>query len=365
MRQWKKRGVVLAAVLSLAAATLTGCGNVNPEETLVTVGEEKVTYGVVNYFARMQQAQYESYYASMLGTTAEEFWKKESPSTGSTDTEDSDQEDSDQKDSGTKTYEDTIKEGILDDIEELYLIKQHAEEYGAELTEEEKSAIEEAAKQFVADNDQETRDAVSGDEKYVKEYLTLIAIERKMEPLMTADVSEEVSDEEAAQKAMEYIYVTYTKKDEDGNSVSMSDEEKADIKTSVQTAVEELKSGEKKLADVAESFSVSVQTATFDADSYSPNSDLVKAADALAKEGDVTDLVETDNGIYVGVLTSLLDRDATDQEKTSIVTQRKNEQFTALVKQWKEETEITVDEKLWKKIDFQKLGVTVKTTAAE
>lgn len=346
MKQWKKRGIVMATVFSLAAASLAGCaGNVNPEETLVTVGDTEVSYGVVNYYARLQQAQYESYYASMLGTTGEAFWS--------------------QAGSDGKNYADTIKEGVMEDIQELYLIKQHAAEYGAELTEEEKTSIEETAKQFVSENSQEERDAVSGDEKYVKEYLTLLTIEKKMDPLMTADVDEEVSDEEAAQKAMDYIYVSYSTKDADGNSVDMSDEEKAALKADVQTALDELKAGKAEFAVVAAALGETVQTATFDAESYSPNSDLVAAADALAAVGDVTELVETDNGIYVARLTSLLDRDATDSKKESIVEQRKNEQFESLLEQWKEETEITVNEKLWKKIDFRKLGVTVKQSETE
>ena len=91
MKQWKKRGIVMATVFSLAAASLAGCaGNVNPEETLVTVGDTEVSYGVVNYYARLQQAQYESYYASMLGTTGEAFWS--------------------QAGSDGKNYADTIKE---------------------------------------------------------------------------------------------------------------------------------------------------------------------------------------------------------------------------------------------------------------
>ena len=346
MKQWKKRGIVMATVFSLAAASLAGCaGNVNPEETLVTVGDTEVSYGVVNYYARLQQAQYESYYASMLGTTGEAFWS--------------------QAGSDGKNYADTIKEGVMEDIQELYLIKQHAAEYGAELTEEEKTSIEETAKQFVSDNSQEERDAVSGDEKYVKEYLTLLTIEKKMDPLMTADVDEEVSDEEAAQKAMDYIYVSYSTKDADGNSVDMSDEEKAALKADVQTALDALKAGKAEFAVVAAALGETVQTATFDAESYSPNSDLVAAADALAAVGDVTELVETDNGIYVARLTSLLDRDATDSKKEAIVEQRKNEQFESLLEQWKEETEITVNEKLWKKIDFRKLGVTVKQSETE
>ncbi len=69
-----------------------------------------------------------------------------------------------------------------------------------------------------------------------------------------------------------------------------------------------------------------VQTATFDSESTSPTADLVKAADAL-EEGDVTGIVESDNGIYVAKLTSNLDREATDAKKESIVEERKQEQY--------------------------------------
>lgn len=347
MKQWRKRGIVLVAAFSLAVASLAGCGATDPEETVLTVGEEQVPFGVVNYFSRMQQARYESYYAAMMGMTGEAFWEQDT--TGA--------------DSKKQSYEEMVKEGVMGDMQQLYLIRQHAEEYGVTLSEEEETAIEEAAKQFVSDNAQEARDVVSGEEKYVKEYLTLMAIENKMAPKMMEGVDEDVSDEEAAQKAMEYIYVAYSKQDESGNSVDLSDEEKESLKEDVKKAMDDVKAEKATFAEAAEELGVSVQTATFDKDSYAPNADLVKAADALEKEGDYTDLVEIDRGIYVGHLTSLLDREATDTKKASVVEQRKNEQFSDLVDTWKEETEITVNEGLWKKVSFTKQGVTIKDTA--
>ena len=51
---------------------------------------------------------------------------------------------------------------------------------------------------------------------------------------MQEGVNEEVSDEEAAQKAMQYLFFSYTTTDEEGNSVDLSDEEKATQKTNAQ-----------------------------------------------------------------------------------------------------------------------------------
>lgn len=77
MGQWKKRLTIMAAVGALAVTSLTGCGSVDNDEAVATVGEEKITYGVANFYARMEQAQYETYYASWMGTTGEELWAQE------------------------------------------------------------------------------------------------------------------------------------------------------------------------------------------------------------------------------------------------------------------------------------------------
>ena len=113
---------------------------------------------------------------------------------------------------------------------------------------------------------------------------------------------------------------------------------------------------------VASAAGLTAQTATFDSESTSPDKDLIAAADALTNEGDVTDIIETGNGIYIAKLTSLLDREATDSKKESIVSERKQEQYDSLLEQWKKDTKIKEEEKVWKKISFEKQGVTIKTS---
>lgn len=55
-----KRLAVLAVAGTLTATSLTGCGTINTDETVATVGDEKITLGVANFYARLQQAQYEN-----------------------------------------------------------------------------------------------------------------------------------------------------------------------------------------------------------------------------------------------------------------------------------------------------------------
>ena len=341
MKQSVKRMAVLTAAGALALTSLTGCTSFDNDDAVATVGKEEIPAGVANFYARMQQAQYETYYAPMMGTTGEALWQQEMEE--------------------GKTYEESTKETLLLNLENLYLIRQHAEEYEVALTEEDTKAIEEAAKKFDEDNALEEKEAVSGYKKYIEEYLELVTIQSRMDPKMKEGVNEEVSDEEAAQKSMKYVYFPYSTTDADGNTKDLTEDEKKELKKTAQTFADTLKVSETKDIDaLAQKGGYEVKTTTLDSESTAPNADLVKALDALTTEGDVTDVIESDYGIYVGKLTSLLDREATDTEKTNIVAQRKQEQYDSLLADWRKETEITENKKVWNKIDFEKQGVTAK-----
>lgn len=342
MNQWKKRVTALGLAGMLAVTGLTGCGSMNNDDVVATVGESEIKLGVANFYARMQQAQYETYYAGMMGTTGEELWAKETDG---------------------KTYEQSVKSDMIKSLENMYILEQHASEYDVVLSEDGKKAIDKAAEEFDENNALEDKEAVSGYNKYVKKVLELITIQSKMEDAMTADVDTEVSDDEAAQKAMKYVFYSYTK-DENDSTSTMSETEKTEVKKKATDFAEKLKNSDTKDIDaVASEAGMEVQTATFDSESTSPNADLVKAADALTAEGDVTDAIETDSGIYVAKVTSFLDRTATDAKKQSIVEERKKDQYDDLLKKWRKKTDINLNKRVWKKVDFQKQGVTVKDTS--
>ena len=343
MNQWKKRVTALGLAGMLAVTGLTGCGSMNNDDVVATVGESEIKLGVANFYARMQQAQYETYYAGMMGTTGEELWAKETDG---------------------KTYEQSVKSNMIKSLENMYILEQHASEYDVALSEDEKKAIDKAAEEFDENNALEDKEAVSGYNKYVKKVLELLTIQSKMEDVMTADVDTEVSDDEAAQKSMKYVFYSYTK-DENDSTSTMSEIEKTEAKQKATDFAEKLKNSDTKDIDaVANEAGMEVQTATFDSESTSPNADLVKAADALTAEGDVTDAIETDSGIYVAKVTSFLNRTATDAKKQSIVEERKQDQYDAFLKKWRKKTNIDLNKRVWKKVDFQKQGVTVKDTSS-
>ncbi len=346
MVRFGKKAAVVTAAGVLAAMSATGCSSsLNPDAVVATVGDEDISLGVANFYTRMTQGEYETYYASMMGTTAEDMWTQEVDEQGT-------------------TMEEQLKDNIMQSLQNMYLMSQHASDYDIALTDEEEQAISDAADQFVADNTEEVRNTVSGNKEDVQKVLELVTIQSRMTEAMQEGVDEEVSDEEAAQKSMDYVLFSYTTTDDSGNSTEMTDEEKENLAATAQEFTNQVKNGT-DMADAAEADGVEVQTATFDSESTTPDADLIAAADALENEGDVTDPVETDSGIYVARLTSLLDRDATDTEKETIVEQRRQDQYNSLLEEWRDAAEIDVNERNWNKIDFTYQGITIVTPEEE
>lgn len=336
----KKKAVMLVMAAMLAAASVTGCSSFDGDAAAITVGDKKVTADEANFYARYTQAQYETYYGSYMG---EDMWNTEA--------------------SEGKVYEEAVKAGIQEDMERMILFEQHMKDYDVTLTDAEKEVIKKSAATFAEDNGLENKEKVSGDDKTVKRVLTLLAIRSKVQSAIEAGADTEVSDEEAAQKSMQYVLFSYTKTGEDGKSSELTDEEKKALKESAGTFAADAKGG-KDFAALAQENSLEVQTATFDAESTAPDADLVKAADAL-QVNETTEVIETDAGCYVAKVTSLLDADATNKKKEEIVSKRKSDLVDDTCKKWKKDMKVDVKESVWDKIDFSELSVTMKLEETE
>lgn len=336
----KKRAVVLAMAGMLAVTSLAGCSSMKDNQTAMVVGKEKITADVANFYARYTQAQYETYYGAYLG---EDMWNSEAVE--------------------GLVYEESVKASIQEDLGEMILFEQHMKDYDVTLTDAEKEVIEKSAGKFAEDNGLESKEKVSGNEEAVKRVLTLMAIQSKMTSKIEAEADTEVTDEEAAQKSMQYVLFSYSKTDENGQSADLTDEEKAALKKDAQAMAKEAKAG-KDFAKLAKTKSVEVQTVTFDAESTAPDADLVKAADAL-KKGEVTDVIETEAGCYVAKVTNLMDKKATENKKKEIVKKRKSDLVEKTVEDWKEKTDIDIKQGVWEKIDFSDLRVTMKLEETE
>lgn len=328
---------VLAAVLSVSL--LTGCGGIKADQTVMKVGDEDVSMGLANFSARYQQAMYESYYG-----ISEDSWNQNI----------------DEK----STYEDNVKDEIIKLLQNMILERQHADDFDAALTDEEKEAAKTAAEAFMKANDSKAEEVTTASKETVQEYLELMTIQHKVEEAIKATVKkEDITDKEAAQKKMTYVYFAASTTDEAGNVTMLEGDEKEAVKESA----EEFAKGAAEAEDFsayADEEGYTAEEATFDVAAETPDLKLCQAADKL-EVGGVTEAVEGETGYYVAQLTSDLDRAATDAKKTELYTQKQEEAVEDQLKAWKKDTKIKVYKNRWKKVDFVKQGVTFKQEEAE
>ncbi len=340
----KKRWIMIAAAMMLCTTSLAGCSSLKADDVIVTVNDSSMTADVANFYARYTQAQYEAYYGAYMG---DNMWDTEAEE--------------------GKTYEDSVKDSVLEQLEKMLVLEQHMGDYNVSLTDGEKELITKTAKEFDDDNLLESKEKLMTDTDTVERILTLMAIEQKMSDEIKKDADTNVSDEEANQKKMDYVFFSYTEDDaeEDGEDTDSSDEpteeDKAEVKKAAEEFAESAKEDSKDFSEIAQEQGLEVQSATFDAESQSPHEDLIQAADVL-KKNEVTDAVEAENGYYVAKVTSLSDKDATESKKQEIITERENELYSEVTDGWLDEAEIKVEKKAWKKIDFSDLGITMKQT---
>ncbi len=132
----------------------------------------------------------------------------------------------------------------METIEQQLILEKHMDEYKVTISDEEKAQITEAAKEFLETNDEKVLDAMTASQETIERMLTLTLIQSKMQKAIIADVDTEVSDEEAAQKTIQYVlFSTADSTDEEGNTVTLTDEEKTAMKEQAQQVLDAVKGG--------------------------------------------------------------------------------------------------------------------------
>ncbi len=349
----RRKGIaVLVSALALAVS-LTGCGKqevLDGTETAATLDDTtNMTLGEFNLMLRYQEAQMETYYGAMFGTS--NIYAQDMSGTG-------------------EIYGETAKDSLVTQFEEMYVLEAEAPNYGVELTDEEKAAITEAAEQFISDNTEKTLNALGADQTSVERLLTLATIQEKMYDALTADVDTEVSDEEAAQKRIAYVYLSTagTETDEEGNIIDLTDEEKEAVKAELQAVLDSVSDSVDLSAAVdaanenrEEDDQLTVSEVTYGADSVSPAEEVRAAADAL-QDGETAPVVETESGYYGVQMISTFDEEATETEKENIVLDRRNAMYEEKYSALKEQHTFTTVESALDKLVFER-AYTLETSA--
>ena len=340
--------------ITLGAASLTGCGQgkvIDGTAEAIVVNDESVNLGVANFMIRYQQAMMVSYY-TMFGQDTSRIW----------DT---------QAEEGT--YGESFKKDMLESIQKLYLLKEHAKDYDVVLSEDEIAKADAAADEFIAANDESVLKSLGVTKEDISTVLQLYTYQNKMYDPMVADTDTEVSDDEAAQTSITYVRVSTqgTETDADGNTVDLTDEEKAAKKDQAQQVQDQILASEDAAeADVNAIAQGIDENLSASARSYGSDDttldEVLKTAAADLKDGEVNpEVLEGSDGYYVLRLDKTFDEEKTEQKKQEIVNQRKQERYNEILQGWFDEAK-TSTTKAWDEIEVKDAeAYTLKQAASE
>ena len=342
MKLKKLAALILSGALCLTA--LTGCG-AKAEDTIATLGNENVTYGVANFLVKYQKATVDDMYSMYAGYYGvESLWDMDMSGSGS-------------------TTEEEFKASAMDLLHDMYTLKAHMADYGVELTAEDEAAIAEAANAFLAANTEEAIKEFGATEEIVTELLTLYTIQGKMYDAIIADTDREVSDEEANMRGYSMIQIDLTGKyDESYNWVAYTEDEVAAIK---KTALNmELDIDAEGMEKVAAKNGYSVTTDAYGKNDTALDENVKKTLDALT-EGEVSGMIETENAIYFLRLDAETDEAATEQNRASIISERELALYEETIVKLQENDGWKINDSVVDKIEFHNIFTQVKETESE
>ncbi|MBR3397720.1 MAG: hypothetical protein IKG70_07770 [Lachnospiraceae bacterium] len=362
---FRKSAAVILAVL-MTAIMIAGCGKVNSADAALVINGETINAGTASTYLRYQQAATNTmmkYYGLIDEETA--YW--DNPAQG--DVSDT----SSTSAQSSKTYGESFRDDVRDSIVNMAVIRQHADEFGFSLSEEQKQKITETAAQFISDNGS-VANWIGADQQSVENMLSLIAHQLLMRDLIIADTDREVSDEEAAQSTIVYARLSRTTPaDYEGTDEEYAEEARSNVEelisrltsgsedqaaedpaaenqedsAAADTDTEEVSDTDAVSAiatEINESFSVS--SASFGDDDTILDDAVKEAAKTLADGETYASVIETEDYLYAVKMIQVFDAAASDAHRLSIISSRENENYNNKVDAWVAEAQVT-EEKAW------------------
>lgn len=239
---------------------------------------------------------------------------------------------------GEDSLEDYVKSVTIDELSRIYCMEQIAKQQGITLNSEENKIIREMAKEYY--------NSLTGDEiqfmdiskEQLEEFYSRYALAHKLYDSMTEGVSTEVSDDDARVIRMDQIYVT--------------DQEKA------AEAAQKLKDGTDFMA-VAGSYN---EASAFEL--TAARGTLPQEVEQVAFEmddGQVSDIIETEDGFYLIKCISKFEEELTEANKAVIQVQREQEQFDNAYSSFIEASEFELNGEIWANVHFEESGSAIET----
>lgn len=314
----------------LDAEAIKKATGLDPKAVVMTIGEDEITMQEAYFFVKWQQAMYQSFAS---GTYGEEWYAVDAFGEG-------------------VTFQDSIKEQAVAQLEGLYITKQHMADYGVEVTAEDQTAIDEAVKKFMESNTQDALNAMMADEELITRVLTNYCIYNKMYNAMVEGVDTSVSAEEARQKTYSYIYQALTTTDDNGNTVDMSASDQNKYYAVFESIAEDAKANALDFDTIVEKAGYKPASHSFGANDEDGYQDINGIADKMAVNS-VSDVIVVDGGLFLIKVDDVNDEEATQTARKTMAEKKLSTAYEEKYKEIAGDTEAKVDEELWSKVTLE------------
>lgn len=330
----KKRILALSLVLMMALMVFAGCKkevvveDLDYDAVVMTIGENEITLREMYFMLKWNQSTYQAMASAQFG----DDWYEQDLT-------------------GEGPFGDYIKENIVTQMEEMYILCSNAEKYNVSLTEEELAEIETVVSELMSSNTDEALGAMGLTEDIARKVTTNYTLWAKVYNEIIRDFDNTVTAEEAAQKTYSYVYQPLTTTNDSGETVDMTTDEINQYYALLQLVKDDVEAG-KTFDEAAEDYGFSTASHSFGKQDDGSFNDINGLADEL-EVGEVSDIIPVEGGVFLLCLDSEYDEEATETARTTLASEKQVEQFEAIYEELKADITIELNEELWATCTFE------------
>lgn len=223
------------------------------------------------------------------------------------------------------TLEENVKETVLARMAQIKTMYLLAGNRDIVLDEKEESRAAQAAREYYGSLSDAEKELLGADEDVIRQLYTEYALADKVYRDIIRDVNPEISDDEARIITVQHILLRTVGTDDEGRRVSCTEEEKKAIYEKAAEIRQTAAEGEQDFVELASRYSED-NVITYSFGKGETEASFEEAAFAL-ETGEISQVVETDEGYHIIKCISTFDRSQTDRNKLEIVEQRRREVF--------------------------------------
>lgn len=320
------KGAANIAVTNEAVGTSSNPYNgLEPESIVLTVGADKIPLKKAYFLLKFQQSTVEEMLRGVNGP----FWYKLPLY------------------EGDRSFQENMKESIMNLLVRMSLAKQHQEEFGISISKEEKKKIDETMEVFFKSNSDKALQAMMADRETVQEVLTDYTLLSKLITKITKNTKVDYGKA----KTYSYVYASFSEEVEDDmDDASASTKSLMEDFNNIRSKA--ISSGNFDRAVAENGYRVALHTYYME-----DESDKLKTFNQIMdglKKGEISEITYIGKqGIFIGCQQDI-DEGSVEDAKKSLLQWEQLKVWKETMNPWLEESNVEIADAIWKQVNMEK-----------